>query len=77
MILLTIGIDEDGHVCKRSGFLAEGTPAQMATAAHIGYLLDEMGAWQDETEGGPTVERLERVSGWQLVRLLEQMKQRA
>ncbi len=75
MILLTIGIDEDGHVCQRSGFYSEGTPAQMATAMHVDYLLDEMGRWQDEVEGGPKVDRPERVSGWQLARLLEQLKQ--
>ncbi len=71
---LTIGIDEAGHVCKRSGFLRAGTEQQMETMRHIDYLLDEMGAWQDETEGGPEVRRLEAVTGWQLRALIAQLK---
>lgn len=74
MLLLTIGIDEDGHVCQRSGFLRHGTLAQMETARHIEYLLDEMGRQQDVAELGLAVSEPEQVTGWQLDYLLAQMK---
>jgi hypothetical protein len=74
MFEVVIGIDEEGHVCRRAGFLRQGTLAQMATARHISYLLDEMGAWQDEEEGGPEVKRVENVTGWRRKQLLEQLQ---
>ncbi|HLV97363.1 MAG TPA: hypothetical protein VKT82_01690 [Ktedonobacterales bacterium] len=75
VLLLTIGIDAAGHVCKREGFLRAGTQAQMETARHIDYLLDVLGREQDEQEWGHPILPLEAVTGWQQARMIKQLRQ--
>lgn len=74
VLFLTIGVDAEGHVCKREGFLRQGTQAQMETAQHMSYLLDELGREQQEVEGGQPILPLEAVTGWQQAPVVEQLR---
>lgn len=74
VLLLTIGIDADGHVCKREGFLREGALAQMEAARHSDYLLDVLGREQQEAEWKRPIVPLEAVTGWQQAALVEQLQ---